>query len=101
MRTMSTATRPGKDGKRYPVSHEHGGTLPLAERAEVIRLTHHYRCVLGLQYRDIVAALAEQDGIRRSIGSVYHDVQQFECPDCADGLPEPGAHVTAPADGAW
>jgi hypothetical protein len=54
---------------------------------------------MGLQYREIVTALAEA-GYRRSIGSVYADVQQFQCPSCLDGVPA-GAHTTPAADGAW
>jgi hypothetical protein len=100
LRTMTAmATKIGRDGKHYPAVQP-GGALPLAERAEVIRLTHLYRCVLGFQYRDIVTMLAEQDGIRRSIGSVYHDVQQFTCEACRDDVPA-AAHVTEAASGAW
>jgi hypothetical protein len=100
MRTMSTATMTGADGKRYPATHERYGTLPLAERAEAIRLTHHYRCLLGYQYRDIVSALADEHQIRRSIGTVYHDCREFVCADCSGDVPA-GAHVTEAADGAW
>jgi hypothetical protein len=97
MTTMATKT--GRDGKLYPAVQP-GGALPLAERAEVIRLTHLYRCTMGLRYADIVTALAE-GGHRRSVGSIYADIQRFQCQDCADGLPEPGVHVTEAASGAW
>jgi hypothetical protein len=97
MGTMDTVV--GADGKRYPAVRERYGTFPEPVRAEVIRLTHLFRCSMGLQYREIVSALAEV-GYRRALGSVYADIQQFQCPDCLDGVPA-GAHVTAAADGAW
>jgi hypothetical protein len=98
---MTTATMVGRDGKRYPATSERYGTLPEAERAEAIRLTHHYRCLLGYQYREIVSALASEHQIRRSVGTVYRDCREFTCDLCQAGLPQPGVHVTAPADGNW
>jgi hypothetical protein len=100
MRTMSTGTMVGRDGKRYPATHERGGTLPEPERAEAIRLTHLYRCAMGLQYREIVAILATEHQIRRSIGTVYSDCREFTCEACRDDVPA-GAHVTEAASGAW
>jgi hypothetical protein len=100
LRTMSAmATKIGRDGKAYPAVQPHGA-LPEPVRAEAIRRTHFLRCTMGLQYREIVAILASEHQIRRSIGSVYHDCREFTCPDCRDDVPA-AAHVTEAASGAW
>ena len=91
----------GRDGKLYPAVHERYGTLPGPERAEAITVAHHLVHGLGYSIRAAQRELAAQHGIRRSLGSLHHDLHDFTCRDCLDGLPEPGAHITASADGAW
>jgi len=95
---MATATRMGRDGKIYPHPMPHGAA---PDRAEAIRLEHHLRCRMGYQFRQIRDELLAEHGIRRSIGSIVRDIREFVCENCQDGLPEPGSHVTAAADGHW
>jgi hypothetical protein len=101
MRIMATmATKIGADGKSYP-AHQPGGALPEAVHREAINVAHHLIHGLHYSYRAAQTELLAEHGIRRSLGSLHHDLAEFTCRDCADGLPQPGANVTAPADGAW
>jgi hypothetical protein len=101
MGTMTTQHRPGRDGKMYPVTSEQCGTLPRAERREAIDLAHRLVHGLGYTIRAAQAELLADHGLRRSLGTIHHDLIEFTCADCMEGLPEPGTHVTAPAGGAW
>ena len=100
MRTMSTGTMVGRDGKRYPATHERGGTLPEPERREAITTAHHLVHGLGYSIRAAQRELAAEHGIRRSLGSIHHDLADFVCRDCRDDVPA-GAYVTPAADNAW
>jgi hypothetical protein len=68
--------RRGRDGKDYPA-------VPLthAERNRARWAAHHAVCRDGMTIRQAQAAMAAQ-GIRRSIGIIMHDLQNFECPHC-------------------
>jgi hypothetical protein len=66
------------DGKLYPA----GGSLPWPERRIAIGQAHRLRCVEGLSYRQVVAAL-EDVGIRRSIRRVWLDIRDYSCRSCS------------------
>ena len=66
------------DGKIYPPYPRSA-----AEIAAIRALEHGLRCVQHLSYRAVQSALLNQHGIRRSIGSVYRDLNRWRCPHCA------------------
>jgi hypothetical protein len=68
-----------RDGKLHPV----GGYRSEAELHRVLTLVHEMRCRDGMSLRKIVAALADQHGLRVSRGSVHRYTRDFECDRCA------------------
>ncbi len=66
------------DGKIYPPYPRTS-----AEIAAIRALEHGLRCVQHLSYRAVQSALLDQHEIRRSIGSVYRDLNRWTCPHCA------------------
>jgi hypothetical protein len=74
----------GHDGKLYGARQ-----LPPAELARRRRLVHALRCRDRLSTREVVRVLAEQYGVRRSMGSVCNDLRDYRCPYCPDRSPEP------------
>lgn len=44
---------------------------------------HLLRCREGLSYRQVVAAMMERYGERRSLGQVWQDVARYECSHCS------------------
>jgi hypothetical protein len=63
-----------RDGSLHPV----GGYRDDATLRRAINLVHTLRCRDGLSYRQIVARLAEE-GLRVSLGSVWHYRQAWRC----------------------
>lgn len=77
----------GRDNKLYPAV-----PAPQAERNRIITLEHNLRCRDHLTFAQVRATLAEQYGVRRSIGAIYRDLHEFECRRCAeDGPGQPAA----------
>ncbi|MFZ4894653.1 hypothetical protein ACL9RL_09400 [Plantibacter sp. Mn2098] len=75
----------GLDGKVYPTRPRKPN-----EMAAVAGLSHRLSHE-GLSTRQIVAALEERHGIRRSVGSVNGDLTKWRCGDCSgepDNPPE-------------
>jgi hypothetical protein len=70
-------TRPGKDGKWYPV------TRKPADLARIRGLVHSLHCQQGLSRHKIQKRLLMCHGIRRSIGAISQDLSRFECDKCA------------------
>ena len=76
---MSTDTRVGLDGKSYP-----GRVLTRQERGQAIRLAHQLVHDRHLSIRAARRVMAQSHGIWRSVGSIAADLQNFECPACAE-----------------
>jgi hypothetical protein len=75
--TVIVEVRRGRDGKLYlahPLTH--------AERNRARWASHNMVCRDGLSIRAAQRAMAEQLGIRRSIGSIVRDLRGWECPAC-------------------
>jgi len=53
-----------------------------AEIARLRDLEHHLRCARGLSIRAVQTAMLDQ-GIKRSIGMIWRDLNQYECPRCS------------------
>ena len=68
----------GLDGKRYPY-HKATGQL----RREIVAFEHVLRH-RGSSVRHIQSALADQ-GIARSVGTIYADLTTWKCPRCSGG----------------
>jgi hypothetical protein len=83
------STRPGRDGKLYPVSRDR------AELARIIGLEHALHCGEGLSRHKLQKRLLFRHGIRRSIGAISQDLARFECDKCAP------APVVLPQAFAW
>jgi len=54
------------------------------ERGQANRLVHRLVHERHLSIRAARAALAQDYGIWRSVGSIAHDLEAFECPACAE-----------------
>jgi hypothetical protein len=69
-----------KDGKLYPA-------VPCtpAEHRHLVALIHNMRHVDRLSYPAIQRALLERHAVRRSLGMVWRDANEFRCPNCASG----------------
>jgi hypothetical protein len=67
-----------RDGKRYP----YGWKLDQNVRNRAINLAHRWHCRSGLSTRQVQERLLSEQGIRRSLGSVHHDLKAFECEHC-------------------
>jgi hypothetical protein len=76
--TVMVVLRRGRDHKLYPVDLP----LPKAEHDRLVGLSHLMRCGRGLSYRQAQRALAEQLGVRRSLGAIFRDVHHYECAQC-------------------
>jgi hypothetical protein len=72
--------RRGRDGKHYPMRMP----TPPDERERARTLAHRLHCADGLSFRQVQRALADQHGIRRSLGQLHADLTRFECDRCAD-----------------
>jgi hypothetical protein len=68
------------DGRLYP---PRWWDLPPQVVEHLRGLEHHLRCVERLSYRQVVAAMLDRFGERRSLGQVWKDVHNYECPSCA------------------
>lgn len=68
-----------RDGTLHPV----GGHRSDEQIAHLVRRVHALRCSEDLQFRQIVARLAEE-GHRVSLGSVWHYWDGWQCKECAD-----------------
>jgi len=82
-------TRPGKDGKWYPV------TRKPADLARIIGLEHALHCKEGLSRHKLQKRLLMRHGIRRSLGAISQDLARYECDKCAP------APVVRPQAFAW
>ena len=69
-----------RDGKLHPP----GGKLPDKDRWRAVRIAHQLVHGRGLSIRAAQAVLLAEHGIRRSFGSVQHDLKAFSCPRCED-----------------
>jgi hypothetical protein len=85
----------GHDGKLYGARQ-----LPPGELARRRRLVHALRCRDRLSTREVVRVLAEQYGIRRSMGSICNDLRDYRCPYCPEPVPEPLPAPEQPAAAA-
>jgi hypothetical protein len=74
----------GADNRLYPAR-----LLPPGELARRRRLVHALRCRDQLSLREVVRVLAEQYGIRRSMGSICNDLRDYRCPYCPEPAPDP------------
>lgn len=68
-----------KDGKMHPP----GGYLPDADRDRARLLAHYLVRRDRRSLRQAQKIMFEDHGIRRSLGSIHHDLRTFECPECA------------------
>lgn len=84
MRARPVEVVRGHDGKLYGARQ-----LPPGELARRRRLVHALHCRDRLSTREVVRVLAEQYGIRRSMGSVCNDLRDYRCPYCPDRSPDP------------
>lgn len=75
----TTQVRRGRDGKLYSAR-----PLTTQERGRAIRLAHRLVHGDGLSVRAAQAAMIEQHGIRRSVGAITTDLNNFVCPSCAE-----------------
>jgi hypothetical protein len=73
----------GADGKLYGARQ-----LPPAELARRRRLTHALHCRDRQSLREVRRILAQQYGIRRSMGSICNDLRDYRCPYCPDPAPD-------------
>jgi hypothetical protein len=69
-----------RDGKLHPP----GGTLPERDRWRAVNLVHRLVHRDRLSIRAAQAALLADHGIRRSVGSIHHDLTAFTCRECED-----------------
>ncbi len=74
------------DGRLYPATWPN--TPPQTVR-HLQAIAHQLRCTEGLSYRQVVAAMMERYGERRSLGQVWKDVHRVRCADCAPRPPQP------------
>jgi hypothetical protein len=82
-------TRPGRDGKWYPVSRDR------AELNKIIGIEHTLHCQEGLSRHKLQKRLLARYGIKRSIGAISQDLARYECSKCAP------APAVRPAVIAW
>lgn len=75
----------GRDGKLYPV----GLPRPAAEHLALVALSHTLRCIEHLSYPQMQRALLDRHGVRRSLGSVWNDINVYKCPHCVPKPPPP------------
>lgn len=80
------------DGRLYP---PRWWDLPAETVERLAGIAHHLRCKEGLSYRQVVAAMLERYGERRSLGQVHKDVARYECAVCstAPKPPDPAQRV--------
>jgi hypothetical protein len=93
--TMGTLVEVRADGKLYPPSRRSP-----AEVAQVRDLEHHLHCAGGLSIRATQAAMLDKHGIRRSVGMICRDLNQFECSHCSTA-PKPRDPAQRPRAFAW
>jgi len=72
-------TRLSRNGKQYPAAPLSREQLNRA-RHLAHRLVHEH----GLSLRRARQVMAEDYGIRRSVGIIHRDLADFLCPACAD-----------------
>ena len=80
-----------RDGKLYPAVPR----TP-AEHRQVVALIHNMRHLDGLSYPQVQRALLERHGVRRSLGMIWRDANEFRCPNCVAGPVEAPAPAEAP-----
>lgn len=68
------------DGRLYP---ERWWAIPPEVNERLRVLAHRLRCAEHLTYRAVQAAMLERFGERRSLGQIYADLHEFECPYCS------------------
>ncbi|MGV4890386.1 hypothetical protein ACSR0Z_27980 [Streptomyces viridosporus] len=73
----------GVDGKSYP-----GQWLNLSDRTRLIGTVHQLSHDDGLSVRQIVARLAGDYGIRRSVGWTSEALRKWTCQRCPAGVQE-------------
>jgi hypothetical protein len=71
--------RRGADSKLYPAH-----PLPKVERWRAVNLAHRVRCRDGLSIRQVRRVMAQQFGVRRTVGSIARDLALFTCSRCED-----------------
>lgn len=90
---MSTLVVLGRDGKHYPL----GLPRPRAEYMALVALSHTLRCIEHLSYPQMQQALLDRYGVRRSLGSVWNDVNAYRCPRCGPQQAVSAGHSLPPA----
>ncbi|URM90390.1 hypothetical protein LUW75_10740 [Streptomyces sp. MRC013] len=84
------------DGKSYPDRR-----LTPSDRTRLVSAVHRLKHLEGLSVREIVARLAEDYGIRRSVGWTSEALRKWTCPACPGGVQESGTgepeHFGGPA----
>jgi hypothetical protein len=79
--TVIITVKVGQDGKRYPAA-----PLTGKERDRARWLAHNLAHRDGLSVCQAQRAMAERYGVRRAVGTIARDLQNFECPRCPDVL---------------
>ena len=82
----------GLDGKTYPST-----PWSTNDRRQIVAFVHRRRHRYGESVRQIVAALADH-GVRRSVGSVHGDLNDWVCPGCSGEALDPPEQLAANFD---
>jgi hypothetical protein len=75
-----------RDGRLFP---PRWWDLPPEVSERLRGLAHHLRCVEGLTYKQAQQAMLDRFGERRSVGQIWADVHEFECPHCIPPIAPP------------
>ncbi|MER5259747.1 hypothetical protein [Streptomyces sp. NPDC002855] len=70
----------GLDGKSYP-----GAWLSADDRTRLVGIAHRLSHEEGLSVRQIIARIADDYGIRRSVGWVSTALRTWKCSGCSGG----------------
>jgi hypothetical protein len=86
MNTTIVVVQRHGDGRLYP---PRWWDLPPQVQERLRGLAHHLRCVEHLSYREVQRQMLDRFGERRSLGQVWTDVHEFECPSCIPEVAPP------------
>ena len=78
MNTVIIEVKRGADGRLYPAR-----PLTREQRNRARWLAHNLVHRDGLSVRAAQKVMAERYGVRRAVGTIARDLQNFECPRCA------------------
>jgi hypothetical protein len=77
LNTFVIEVRRGADSKLYPAE-----PLTREQRNRARWLAHNLVHRDGLSVRQAQRELVGQHGVRRAVGTIMRDLQNFECPQC-------------------